>query len=483
MQTQSSKMVAWALVESILPFLLTFCFSIVLARLLEPEVYGLVAMLAIFLALGGVVQNMGFAAALVQRETLAPDDTTTVFVMNVILGAALALSLCFAAPAIAAFYGRSELVELVYAHAVILVIMTFGMIQSVMLQREFRFRTGSIIETSSSAVAGFAAIAAALWGLGVWSLVILSLVREICRTGMLWALVRWRPEGRFSMLSLKSLWPYSRHMVGASLYHHFATNLGSVLVGKYFSATTLGLYARAQSLQLLPNTLIGTAVRRVAFPVYCRRSGDAAGLLSTLRMHTRLMAVAAGYLTAAFMANSREIVLILVGEAWEASAAMLKIISAAIFLNSLFPLHSEMNKAIGHSRYFLAMEVTKKSIQVAAIVIGLWFGITGLLWALVLTSVTDYVISASSSVKYLGYTWKDQGRDIVPSAFVTVAAVLLAALVDVHLGVYSSVLALLIKGSLVTAVFVFAILVFYKAFPEVIEKLRTAVRDHALRVS
>jgi O-antigen/teichoic acid export membrane protein len=182
------------------------------------------------------------------------------------------------------------------------------------------------------------------------------------------------------------------------------------------------------------------------------------------------------------MANSREIVLILVGEAWEASAAMLKIISAAIFLSALFPLHSEMNKAIGHSRYFLVMEVAKKSIQVAFIVIGIFYGITGLLWALVFASFTDYVFSASSSVKFLGYTWKDQVQDIAPSALIAVAAVLLASLVDAQLDGYSDILALLVKGGLVTAVFLCAVLVFYKVFPEVTQMLRTAVRDHALRL-
>ena len=482
MQTRSSRTLAWALVESILPFGLTFVVSIVLARLLEPEVYGLVAMLSIFLALGGVVQNMGLSAALVQRETLAPEDATTVFVVNIILGAALALLLFIAAPAIASFYGRAELIELVYAHACILLVMAFGIIQSVMLQREFRFRTGSIIETTSSAVAGLAAISAALWGAGVWSLVAMAAVREVCRTGLLWTLVRWRPEGHFSIISLKSLWPYSRHMVSASLYHHFATNLASVLIGKYFSATTLGLYARAQSLQLLPNTLIGTAVRRVAFPVYCRRTGDLADLLAMLRMHMRLMAVTAGYLTAGIMANSREIVFILVGEAWEPSAAMLKIISAAIFLNSLFPLHTEMNKAIGYTRYFLAMEVTKKSILVGAIVMGTCFGITGLLWAVVFTSLSDYALSASSSAKYLGYTWRDQARDLVPSVLVTVAAVLLAAYTDAHLAGCTHASALLVKGGLVTAVFLFAILMFSRVFPEVTKSIRNAAREHIVRL-
>lgn len=458
----------WAALEKNLPFLLNFGFTILIARLVSPEAYGLVAMTAILTALGQVLQNMGFTPALVQREDLTEDDTTTVFVANVAIGGLIAgLLMLFSGP-IAQFFGRDEIVTVVHVNAAALFLAALGIVQMAMLQREYRFRAGLVIELTVTLLSGATGLAAAWAGHDLWALLLMILVREGSRTLLLWAVIRWRPGGAFSTTTLKSLWGYARHMFGASLYHHLSANLSSLLLGKFYSATTLGLFGRAQSLQGLPSGLIVGPVQRVAFPLYSRTQSDPVEMCRLLRGHSRSVALLAGLVTAGLATCAEEIVLILFGQAWADAAPMLQVLALASFFKIVFPLHSEANKAIGASRWFFWIEVVKKTILVILICCGIYFGITWLLWALVLSSVADYALSAMSSVRFIGYSWGAQFRDLGPALGMTALAIGLAEAGAQTMTDPGALMGLLMKGGIVSAIFAAGVVVIgSRAFPEV----------------
>ena len=466
-------MFLWATLEKNIPFLLNFVFTIVIARLVSPEAYGLMAMTAILTALARVLQNLGFGSALVQRKVLDPADSTTAFVVNSALGAVLAVGLVLAAGSIARFFGHDEIVLVVQANALALFLAALGTVQTAMLQREYRFRAGLVIEVAAMLVSGVVALVAALRGADLWALLLMMVVREGVRTLLLWLMIRWRPAGGFSMVALRGLWGVGRHMIGASLYHQLATNLTGLLLGKFYPPAMLGFYGRAQSLQILPVSLITQPLQRVAFPLYSRNQDNRPEVLRLLRMHGRVVALLAGVITAGLVTSAGEIVLILVGDAWTETVPMLRILGLAAFFNITFPLHSEANKALGESRWFFRVEIVKKTVLVALVLAGVVAGITWLLWALVLSSVTDYALSALSSRRFLGYGWRMQLADIGPALGLTVLAVTLALLVEPFDAVAGTpVPALLLqfglKGVLVLAVFGAGLaLVGRRAFPEV----------------
>lgn len=461
-------MFGWAALEKNIPFIANFAFTIILARMIAPEAYGLVAMTAILTAIAQVMQGLGLNAALIQRDTLAPDDTTTAFLANILIGSTLACIMVLSSDVIAWFFNRPEVVLVVYANAATLAFVAFGGVQVAMLQREYRFRAGLLIELGATLIAGLSAIALALSGYDLLALLALMVVREAMRTLLLWVIVRWRPRGRISLESWRHLWGFGKYMLGASLYHHFAMNLTGVLLGKFYSAMTLGLYGRAQSLQVLPVGLVTQPVQRVAFPLYSKSQSDHAALHSLLRGHTRAIAPLAGLISAGLATCASEIILILIGEAWIQSVPMLEILGLASFFNILFPLHSEANKAIGESRWFLRIEIAKKTVLVALVCSGVYLGIDWLLWLMLFASLTDYGLSAMSSVRFLGYSWREQAADIMPALLVTGLAILAAKLASSAL---PDSVWLIFSGSLKGAVIVsvFAVGLFLcgpRAFPE-----------------
>lgn len=462
-------MFGWAILEKNIPFIVNFVFTIILARLVAPEMYGLVAMTAILSALAQVMQGLGLNSALIQREQLGPDDTTTAFAVNLVIGSALALLMAFSAGLVAQFFGRQEVVTVVYANALTLVFVAFGGVQMVMLQREYRFRAGLIIEMSATLLSGGTAIWLALEGYDLLALLGLMVIRQATQTLLLWVIVRWRPRGRVSLEAWRQLWGFGKHMVGASLYHHFATNLTSLLLGKFYSATTLGLYGRAQSLQLLPVSLVTQPVQRVAFPLYSRSQSDRAALRDLLRSHTRMIAPLAGLIAAGLSTGANELILILVGEAWIQAVPMLEVLGLAAFFNILFPLHSEANKAIGASKWFFGIEVVKKTILVICVISGINFGLNWLLWLLLFASLSDYVLSAMSSVRFLGYSWRQQLEDVLPALVLTFFAIAIVKLSIIALPVGSLLLlTAVLKGGLILSVFAAGLLVVgAKAFPEI----------------
>lgn len=458
----------WAALEKNLPFLLNFGFTVLVARLVSPEAYGLVAMTAILTALGQVLQNMGFTPALVQREDLTEDDTTTVFVANVAIGGLIAGLLMLFSNPIAQFFGRDEIVTVVHVNAAALFVAALGIVQNAMLQREYRFRAGLAIEVTVTLLSGAVGLTAAWAGYDLWTLLLVILVREGSRTILLWTVIRWRPRGAVSTTTLRSLWGYARHMFGASLYHNFATNLSGLLLGKFYSATALGLFGRAKSLQGMPCGLILGPLQRVVFPLYCRAQSDPVEMCRMLRGHSRSAALMAGLVTAGLATCAEEIVLVLFGQAWAEAAPMLQVLALVTFFNIVFPLHSEANKAIGASRWFFWIEVVKKTILVILVCCGMYFGITWLLWALVLSSVADYALSAVSSVRFIGYSWGSQFRDLGPALGMTALAIGLADAGAQTMTDPSALMGLLMKGGIVSAIFAAGVVVIgSRAFPEV----------------
>ncbi|MEM7329328.1 MAG: lipopolysaccharide biosynthesis protein [Pseudomonadota bacterium] len=470
----------WAALEKNAPFILNLGFTMILARLIAPEVYGIVAMTAIFTALGTVILNSGFGAALIQRKSISDDDTTSVFIANVFLGSVVTTVLiAFAAP-IAEFFQRPELVQVIWVNAATLFLAAFAIIQNTIMQKRFLFKKGLVIEVLATIAAGIVAVSLAYQGYSLWALLALILVRQLAQTLLLWVLIRWRPTGSFSFESLRSLWRFARHMIGASLYHHFSTNLVSVLLAKFYSATTLGLFARAQSLRMLPESLIVGPVQRVAFPLFSQYQDDFIQLVGNLRGQCRNLAIIAGMLTAGVFCCAREMVLILVGDGWVESIPMLEVLSWAIFASILFPLHSEANKAIGESTWFFWVEIVKKTALVIGVTIGVLQGVQPLLWILVALSVVDYVLSASSSVRFLNYTIVQQAADILPALALTGIAAYLGSHVLELFGEVNLFSALLIKGATVLLVFTIAVLVFgIQFFPNLQKKLFARMKEQA----
>ena len=275
LQTHTVTGVLWAGGARVGQQMLQFGVTIVLARLLGPSDFGLFAMIAVFAGFASLLVDFGLSAALVQRKAVEERHLSTAFWMNLAAGAALTALMAAAAPAIAAFYGEPRLLTLTLVLSCNFLLASPVIVQAAILYRSMNFRRLAAIETFAAVVAGGLAIAAAVYGLGVWSLAVQVLGREpTVRLVALWLVTSWRPSFRVDRQAARELWGYSSHLAGFSTLNYWTRNLDNLLVGRFVGPYGLGIYSRAYSTMMLPLTPGLAVVSRVMFPALARIQDD-----------------------------------------------------------------------------------------------------------------------------------------------------------------------------------------------------------------
>ena len=266
--------VFWSAAERLGPQAVQFIVSIVLARLLLPQQFGLVGMLTLFLALGRVFLESGFGSALIQKQDATEVHYSSVFYTNVLLSVVAAGILCLAAPWIAQFFEEPILTPLTRALSLNFVISAFGLIQVFLMTKRLDFKTQTKVSLVASLGSGVAGITMALLGFGVWSLVAQSLSLTLFNTLFLWAFNTWRPRRVFSLAALRELFGFGSRLLASGLLDTLFRNLYNVVIGKLFSPADLGFYTRAYTLQQLPSQTLAGIVGRVTFPLFAEIQGD-----------------------------------------------------------------------------------------------------------------------------------------------------------------------------------------------------------------
>jgi len=412
----------WAFVEKIAPLGISFVVSVIIARMVAPAAYGLIGMMAIFMALGQAFSELGFGAALVQQKEITADDETSVFVVNLVGGTVITAILCAASPLVAQFFDQQILVELLCVQSLTILIASTGLVQFALISRKMKFRLGAIIEVVATFMSGIVGISMAYAGYGVWSLVGLGVSRELVRAATAWIVGDWWPTGRFSVERVRAMWSYCSKLLYASLFHRVATNLHTVIIGKIFAPEALGLYARASGLQALPGGVVTGIVQRVAFPAFSRNQDNKVHLLYSLRKQVRVLVVLMSVSMALLGVLAAELVPWLFGPNWIGSVPLLQILCLGGAIAAVFPLHSQMTMALGESGIFFKVEMTKKLVIVIVLAVVYRFGIAGFAWGAVIISFADYCLSAFPSTRLLGYSWRMQIADLLPAFILNGAA-------------------------------------------------------------
>ncbi len=405
----------WAAVERIAPQLVTFGVSIVIARMVDPSAYGLIGMLAIFMALGQAFSELGLSSAIIQKKEVNDDDLMTVFVVNVLAGIVVFAFFCALSPLVAKFYHEPLMVPLLCAQSLTFILASLGAVQAAVISREMLFRFNAKVEVFACIVGGSVGVSMAFAGYGVWSLVGLGLSRLLTRVVLLWIFGSWRCQGKFSKESFKTTWAYSSRLLYASLFHRVVTNLYSVIIGRVYSPAALGLYTRAFSLQQMPVGIIGGIVQRVAFPLFSKHQEDTAYIFNTLRRQIRLILAIVATGMAVLCAIAEQLIPWLLGDRWLGAVPLLQILSMAGVFASIFPLHSTVIQALGNSKLFLKVELIKKVYILLMLACVYRFGLEALAWGAVSVSLFDYMASSWPNRKALDYTFRTHLEDLLPT--------------------------------------------------------------------
>jgi O-antigen/teichoic acid export membrane protein len=417
LRSKTIHALSWSFLESIGLQSVRFVIGIVLARLLLPEQFGLIAMLMIFMAVAQSFLDSGFGAALIQKREASVTDISTIFYFNIAVGLAASGLLCLIAPWIAAFYNQAILTPLTRALSLVIVINSFGLIQNTILSKQLNFKTQTKVSLIAGVLSGIIGITMAVEGFGVWSLAAQQISGSFFRTFLLWIFNDWRPELIFSFKSLQEMFGFGSRLLASDLLNQVFNNIYLLVIGKLFSARDLGFFTRALSIQDLPSHTLAGMVSRVTFPVFSTIQDDPPRLKRGLKKALTTLVLVNFPIMIGLAMVARPLVLFLLTEKWAESIPYLQLLC---FLGLMFPIHlTNLNvlQALGRSDLFLRLEIIKKVLVVINIVITWRWGITAMIYGMMATSIIGYYLNSYYTGILIDYSIWKQLRDIWPYTF------------------------------------------------------------------
>lgn len=397
---------------------LQFFVSVVLARLLSPEEFGTIALLALFIGIAGVFVDSGMSQALIQRQSVSDDDSSTVFWFNIVIAILVAGLLLAASPAIAVFFGKPELVPLTAIMAANIVISALGAVHQTLFTKRLAFKPLVTIGAVASVVSGACAIALAAGGWGVWALAAQTLVAGTSTTVMLWALSPWRPRFVFSFASARRLFAFGGYMLASGLLNILYERAYTLLIGKFYGAADLGHFARAEGTAALPTVLFTNTISRVAFPALSSMSHDIERTRASLRLGLQATMLINAPAMLGLAAVAEPFIATVYGPQWLPAAPLLQILCLGGVLMPMHVLNLQVLMALGRSDLFFRLEIVKKVFGVAVLIAASRFGPFGIAWGLFGLALIALLINTSQTGRLVGYGIWRQLRDVAPAIVV-----------------------------------------------------------------
>lgn len=415
LKDKTVKGVAWSGIDNVVQMGVTFVVSIVLARLLSPDDYGLLGLIAVFTAVCQALINGGFTTALIRKKDATDDDYNTVFISNLGMSLLLYAIIYLCSPVIANFFERQELVALTRVSSLGMIIGALALVQQTRLTKRIDFKTQTKITIIASVTSGIIGIAMALLDFGVWALVAQQLSATSLRTILLWFYNKWIPQLQFSSASFHELFGFGWKIMVSSLVDTIWKELYQVIVGKFYSPATLGQYTRAKQFSQLFSSNLTSVVQRVTYPVLSNIQDDKERMVSAYRRIIKTTM----FITAISMffvgAISEPLLYCLIGPKWHAAATYLPLICIS---GSLYPLHAinlNMLAVQGRSDLCLGLEVIKKIIGIAPLYVCICWGVMPMLYVNLVTGIIAFFLNSYYSGRLIGYSSWMQLKDIAPS--------------------------------------------------------------------
>ena len=472
LKQKATRAVGWSAIDQIVRQGLFFATSIIMARLVAPEAYGTVALLYLFVGLAGVFVDVGLSSSLIQRKEISRTDESTVFWFNVTVGLVLATGLFVSAPWISRFYGIEVLIPIVRIYAFLFFLGAGNAIHNTMFARRLDFKTPLKVSSVSITVSAIVGISLAWNGFGVWALVAQTMIAGMVEAVLLWVLSPWRPAMTFSSTSFRSLFRFGGYLFLASLLETVYQHSFTLIIGKKYGVHDLGIYNRANATKQLPTGVLSGILSRVAFPIFAQVADDRERLVRGFRLSIRGIMFINIPMMLGIAVVAEPLILTLFGPVWAPAIPLLQILTLSGILFPLHVLNLSVLTAMGHSGKFLKIEVIKKAVGISLVIAGAAFGVIGMAWAVVISSLFAFVFNAHFNGKLLNYGALSQTRDCLPAFACGITMALLVAGFS-HMLSASPVVRLMGLSVSGMGVFVFLAKLFrIRAFTEAINLLR-----------
>ncbi len=396
-----------------------FIVQIILARLLLPSDYGILALVVIFITIANVFVQSGLSTSLIQKKIVDEIDLSSVFFVSLVIATFLYFVLYVTAPMIAVFYEKVSLVPVLRVLAITLFPGAFNSIQNSIISRNMQFRRLFYSSIGAGIFSGVVGVSMAYMGYGIWALVAQQLCNSLVITIILWFSVPWRPIMKFSLAKIKILFSFGWKLLLSSLIETIYRELRSLIIGKIYSPEILGYYNRGQQFpQLIVNNISGS-IQSVMLPALSTQQEYTYRVKNMVRRSIVVSSFIVFPLMVGLAVVAEPLVIVILTEKWLPTVPFLQILCASF---ALWPIHTANLQAInamGRSDIFLKLEIVKKIVGLSILAISLPFGIYALALGEVLSGIASSFINAYPNKKLLNYGYGEQIKDILPSLFIS----------------------------------------------------------------
>lgn len=415
LKSKTVKGVVWSSVERFSTQGVQFLIMIIMARLLTPKDYGLIGMLAIFLAVAQSLIDSGFSQALIRKQNRTDVDNSTVFYFNIVVSSALYLILFISAPFVADFYNQPELTSIMRVVCLGVILNSLAVVQRALLTIRIDFKTQAKASVSAAVFSGCIGIFLAYSGFGVWSLVVQQLLNLSVNTLLLWIFSKWRPIAVFSWQSFHELFAFGSKLLASGLLDTLYKNIYPIVIGKLFSASSLGHYTRAQQFSEFPSSNITGIIQRVTYPVLCGIQDDMERLANVYRKFLKLSAFIIFPLMIGLSAVARPFIDIVLGPQWSFCGQLLQIICFAMMWYPIHAINLNLLQVKGRSDLFLRLEIIKKILGITVLCITAPFGLMVMCFGQIFSSIVALVINTYYTGKLINVGFIKQVKDLFPT--------------------------------------------------------------------
>lgn len=414
-QKKTRSAFLWNLFDRVGSQLVSMVVGIALARILGAAEYGLTGSLAIFTALSQTLSDSGFSSALVRKQHVTEEDYNTVFYYNLFISCAMYIGGFFAAPLIADFFKEPILVPIARVLFIVFLFNALCIIQNAKMVKEIDFRKVANINVTAILTSGIIALWMAYRGYGVWALVAQIVIQSFIKMVILWVWGGWRPRRIFSWKSFRELFAFSSNIMLANVLNVLFMNAYSAIIGRLYNSRELGYYSQANKWSDMGVSTLYGVIQNSTYTLFSAIQDNRERLIRSYRKTMKLTAFITFPTLLTLSLTSRPFILILLGDKWESSIPMFSLLLIAGIFTVLTTVNGNYIRIEGNSRLVLRLEIFKLILFITVLALTWQLPIMQLLWGMVATRFIVYIVSIITIGRCVGYSWRQQILDIIPS--------------------------------------------------------------------
>lgn len=468
--------VVWSFAEKFLTMLVQMVVSIIVARRLMPEDFGVMAILTFFTSVALTIVDSGFSQTLIRKKEPSESDYRSVFAFNVVVALVLYFVLWALAAPIARFYGHSVISDVAPVLFLLLPINSLCVVQTVMFTREFRFKLLSNIVFAASLISGVVAVAMAVVGCGIWALVAQRLLQMGIKAVAFWWVRRWHWRGGVSLSALREMAPFSLRLLATDLIASIYNNVAQLFVGKMYSTTSLGYYSQAQKLKDLAVISTVQSVQGVTYPALSKLATDEDKFSAGYERIVRLLSFVLFPAMLGLVAISSDMFMLLLGERWMPTVPYFRILALSGMVYPLAMVGYNVLKIKSDGRVVVRLEVVKRVVMTLVLCITIPTGIEAVAWGMTAMAFVEFVLNSGFALRLMSFGIMRLAKALLPSLLLSLAVYFGLEILNPHLAQMGVVLRLTTDIALAVVFYVaLSWILRLRAFNETIDLIKRLI--------